>query len=123
MLDWAEVIKANCRRAGLPKPAWYLVLPWLTLRPLARLLSLPDAVPLNEMNWIWHAGILTVPTLILHGEQDESVLAVESRVLHAKRSEIVPLELFDAGHTLNRNSDSGHWRKVGGDWLSTNVAG
>lgn len=122
VLNWTEVIKANCKRAGLPHSAGYLAVPWLTLRPLARMLGLSDAVPLNEMNWIRHAGRLTVPTLILHGEQDDSVLAVESRALHAKRSDIVSLKLSDAGHTLNWNSDSESWRIAVAHWLSTNVA-
>lgn len=121
VLNWTEVIKANCKRAGVPKSAGYLAVPWLVLRPLARMLGLSDAVPLNEMNWIRHAGRLTVPTLILHGEQDDSVLAVESRALHAKRSDIVSLELFDAGHTLNWNSDSDCWRIAVAQWFSTNV--
>lgn len=123
VLNWAEVIKANCMRAGLPKSAGYLTVPWLTLRPLARLIGLPVAVPLTEMNWIRHASRLTVPTLILHGELDESVLAVESRGLHAKRPDVVSLELFEAGHTLNWNSDSERWRIAVAQWLSTNVAG
>lgn len=118
VLHWVRVIKANCRRAGLPASAGYLAVPWLTLRPLARLLGLSDAVPLNEMNWIRHASRLTVPTLILHGEQDESVLAVESRVLHAKRSDVVSLELIEAGHTLNWNSDSERWRNAVINWFA-----
>lgn len=123
VLDWVEVIKANCRRAGLTKAAGYLAVPWLMFRPLARLLGLPEAVPLSDMNWIRHARRLTVSTLILHGEQDESALAVEPRALHAKRSDVVSLEVFEAGHTLNWNSDSERWCIAVAQWLSTNVAG
>lgn len=121
VLNWTEVIKANCKRAGLPPSAGYLAVPWLTLRSPARLLGLPVDVPLFEMNWIRHASRLTVPTLILHGEQDDSALAVESRALHAKLPDVVSLKLFDASHTLNWNSDSERWRNLVSDWLVAHI--
>lgn len=117
VLNWAEVIKANCKRAGLPRNSGMLAIPWLTISPLALILGLPAELPLGEMNWVRRSNMLSIPTLILHGEQDDSVLADESRALHAKRPDVVALELFDASHTLNWNADSERWRKLVSDWL------
>lgn len=121
VLNWSEVIKANCQRAGLPRSAGILAVPWLAVRPLARAIALPAAVPFNEMNWIEHANELTVPTLILHGASDDSVPMSVSELLRDQRPDIVTLEVFEAGHTLSWNSDSDRWRNTVCGWLSANT--
>ncbi|PPH37296.1 phospholipase [Rathayibacter sp. AY1E3] len=118
VLNWTEVIKANCQRAGLPRSAGVLAIPWLTVRPLARTIGLPDPVPFNEMNWIAHANELTVPTLILQGDRDDSVPLNVSEVLRDSRPDLVTLAAFDAGHTLGWNSDAARWRDAVAGWLS-----
>ncbi|MGZ0214285.1 MAG: alpha/beta hydrolase, partial [Actinomycetales bacterium] len=72
VLDWAEVIKANCARSGLPAAAGYLATPWLMLGWLARMVGLPGSIPLREFDWVRRAEELTVPMLILHSARDDS---------------------------------------------------
>lgn len=122
VLNWSDVIKANCQRAGLPRSAGFLTIPWLTVRLLARIVGLPAAVPLHEMNWIEYANELTVPMLILHGAHDDSVPLSVSERLRDQRPDIVALEAFEAGHTLNWNSDSARWRDTVAGWLSARTS-
>lgn len=122
VLNWTEVIKANCQRAGLPRSAGILAIPWLTVRPLARFAGLPAPVPINEMNWIKLANELSVSTLILHGARDDSVPLTVSELLRDLRPDLVTLEAFDAGHTLCWNSDAARWRDIIGSWLSARTS-
>lgn len=117
VLDWGEVIKANCERSGLPAAAGHLAIPWLTFDPLARMVGLPSPIPLREFDWVQHAEELTVPTLILHGTGDDSVPFATASALQVQRPDLVTLETFNAGHTLNWNADPNHWREVVTGWL------
>jgi Dipeptidyl aminopeptidases/acylaminoacyl-peptidases len=122
VLDWGEVIKANCARSGLPAVAGHLATPWLTLDPLACMVGLPGAIPLRELDWVRRAEELTVPTLILHGDRDDSAPISASRALRARRPDLVQLESFDAGHTLAWNSDPARWRSAVSAWLAKQLA-
>ena len=117
VLNWTEVIKTNCTRSGLPAAAGRLAIPWLTLRPLARLVGLPERIPLGAFDWIARAAELTTPTLILHGAQDDSVPIRLSQALQDRRPDLVVLETFDGGHTLSWNSNPNRWHHTVTTWL------
>ena len=102
-----EVIKANCARGGLSATAGHLATPWLTLRPLARMVGLPNPIPLRELDWARRAEELTVPTLILHGIGDDSAPISVSVALSDRRPDLVELESFDAGHASGMELGSG----------------
>lgn len=121
VLNWVEVIKANCQRAGFPRSAGLLAVPWLTNRALARRLGLPSRISFSESNWIARADELSVPTLILHGAKDDSVPIKTSSALAQKRPDLVQLETFDAGHTLAWNSHTQRWRSSVNTWLSEHL--
>lgn len=121
VLDWADVIKANCKRAGLTEHAGRLAMPWLTTQPLPQLLCLPCALPLEEMNWVKRAHELEVSTLILHGTQDDSVPISAARSIQRQRPDLVTLESFDAGHTLNWNVEPARWSDTVTKWLTEKV--
>lgn len=118
VLDWVEVITANCKRAGIPHGAGLLAVPWFSVGPLARLVGLPARVPIREFDWVTRADDLSVPTLILHGSPDDSVTVTTSLALAEQRADLVQLETFEAGHTLAWNSDSERWRSSVSAWLS-----
>lgn len=118
VLNWVEVIKANCQRAGFLRSAGLLAVPWLTNRALARRLGLPSRISFSESDWIARADELSAPTLILHGANDDSVAFKTSSALAQKRPDLVQLETFDAGHTLAWNSDTQRWRSSVSTWLS-----
>ncbi|WP_028279799.1 alpha/beta fold hydrolase [Arthrobacter sp. H5] len=121
VLNWIDVIKANCARSGLPAVAGHLATPWLTLDPLARMVGLTGAVPLRELDWVQRAAEFTVPTLIIHGTRDDSAPIWGSQALHDLRPDLVELAAFEAGHTLSWNSDPKRWRSTVATWLSARV--
>lgn len=118
VLNWVEVIKANCKRAGIPRNVGMLALPWLTVAPLARLVGLPAGVPLRKFDWVTRAEELAVPTLIIHGSRDDSVPISVSSALAERRADLVQVETFAAGHTLAWNSDPERWSSSVSAWLS-----
>lgn len=121
VLDWTEVIKANCVRGALPAAAGHLAIPWLTVTPLARAVGLPGRIPVRSFDWTARSADLTTPTLILHGTRDESVPIQLSQALRHARRDLVELEPFDAGHTLCWNSDPGRWQEAVTTWLQARV--
>jgi len=121
VLDWTEVTKANCTRSGLPAAVGSLAIPWLTLRPLARMVGLPERIPLRSFDWTARAEKLTAPTLILHGTYDDSVPIQLSQALRDSRPDLVSLEVFEAGHTLSWNSDPDRWQSAVIAWLAAHV--
>ena len=122
VLDWVSTIKTNCARSGLPAWSGALALPWLSIRPLARMTGLVRPVGLINFNWIARAGELKVPTLILHGTLDTSSPFDVSTRLRALRPDIVDLEAFDADHTMSWNSDCERWRAAVSPWLASVTA-
>lgn len=122
VLDWVEVIKANCVRSNLPAAVGQLAIPWLTLEPLARVVGLPNGIPLREFDWAQRANELTVPALILHGNRDDSVPATLSETLRDRRPDLVELKSFEASHTLAWNSNPDKWRIAVSSWLSRHVS-
>jgi pimeloyl-ACP methyl ester carboxylesterase len=117
VLDWAEIIKGNCARSGLPAAAGLLAVPWLAIGPLASMVGLPGPIPLGRFDWITRASDLATTTLILHGTRDSSAPFRLSRALRDRRSDLVTLETFGADHTLAWNSDPQRWRAVVTAWL------
>lgn len=122
VLNWIEVIKANCNRARLPSSLGLLAVPWLTNAQLSRLTGVACQIPFRESDWIARADELSVPTLILHGANDDSVPINTSSALAGKRPDLVQLESFNAGHTLAWNSDTERWRATVSAWLSGHLA-
>ena len=122
VLNWIDVIKANCARSSLPAVTGHLATPWLTLDPLARMVGLPGAIPLGEFDWVHRAEELNVPMLILHGTRDDSVPISVSEALRHRRPDLVELETFDSGHTLAWNSDPSRWRSAVSGWLAKQLA-
>ena len=121
VLNWAEVIKANSARSGLPAAAGHLAIPWLTLTPLARTVGLPGRIPLRSFDWTARTADLTTPTLILHGTRDDSAPIRLSQGLRDAHPDLVELETFDAGHTLCWNTDPDRWHETVTTWLNARV--
>lgn len=61
VLDWTEVIKANCVHSGLPAAAGHLAIPWLTVTPLARAVGLPGHIPVRSFDRTARSADLTTP--------------------------------------------------------------
>ena len=121
VLNWTEVIKANCVRSGLPAAAGHLAIPWLTVTPLARAVGLSGRIPLRSFDWTARSADLTTPTLILHGTRDDSVPIRLSQALRHDRPDLVGLETFDASHTLCWNTDPDRWHEAVTAWLKARI--
>lgn len=121
VLDWVTVINANCARSGLPAASGILAIPWLVLPPLSRMTGLPTTIPLRDLDWVARAAELAVPTLIIHGTQDDSAPIRVSQDLRDLRPDLVSLVFFEAGHTLSWNSDPKRWQSTVTAWLSAHV--
>ena len=121
VLDWVAVIKANCVRSGLPAATGILAIPWLTLRPLFRMMDLPTTIPLRDLDWVARAAKLVVPTLIIHGARDDFAPIRVSQAVRDLRPDLVEFEAFTAGHTLSRNSDTERWQSAVTAWLSAHA--
>ncbi|WP_105034126.1 alpha/beta hydrolase family protein [Cryobacterium aureum] len=119
VLDWVSTINANCARSGLPAWTGTLAVPWLSSRPLVRLVGLANPLDLRSFDWIERAGELTVPTLILHGSLDTSSPFGLSTRLRAFRSDIIAMEAFHADHALSWNSDRLRWNGRLSVWLAS----
>lgn len=117
VLDWVSTIKANCARAGLPRWAGLLAVPWLSFRTWSRRAGLRIPIDLHRFDWIARASEMTVPVLILHGRGDTSSPFDCSARLGALRPDLVDLEAFDAEHTMSWNSNRERWRTSVSTWL------
>ena len=123
VLDWVEVIKANCKRAGIPRGAGPLAVPWVSVGLFSRLIGLPACIPVREFDWVTRADDLSVPTLILNGSRDDSAPIGVSLALAEQRTDLVQMETFEAGHTMAWNSDPERWRTRVSAWLSARLSG
>ncbi len=112
VLDWQATINANCARAGLPSWSGVFARPWLQNRSLARVAGLSSKVPLDEFGWLKRTSERSVPTLILHGVEDESAPFEIARRLGELRPRGARLAAFHATHTLSWNVDPIRWRSV-----------
>lgn len=123
VLNLVEVIKANCKRAGIPRSAGLLAVPWVSVGLFSRLIGLPACIPVREFDWVTRADDLSVPTLILHGSRDDSAPIGVSLALAEQRTDLVQMETFEAGHTMAWNSDPERWRTRVSAWLSARLSG
>ena len=117
VLDWSSVIRANCARAGLPARAGDLAIPWLSRKGLSRFLGLPAPIPVGAMSFTSWAPLLTAPTVILHGTNDDSVPDESSLALEKLRPRQVEVHRVAAGHTLSWNRDPVAWHTTVALWL------
>ena len=121
VLDWGSVIRANCARAGLPARAGDLAIPWLRSKGLSRLLGLPAPIPIGAMSFRNWAPLLTVPTVILHGTNDNSVPDESALTLEQLQPTLAEVHRCAAGHTLNWDRDPVAWRTTVALWLQQTI--
>lgn len=124
VIDWMDVLTHQAELNRIPAPAGMLG-QWLISNKLGRLVTgLSTPVDLKSMDWVSRADQVTVPTLILHSEDDEFVPVGPSAELAERNPDFVTLERFHrARHTKEWNVDPDRWHAITTDWLRRQVFG
>ncbi|MBW3664833.1 MAG: alpha/beta hydrolase [Actinobacteria bacterium] len=101
VLDWVPVLRQAARRRGLPDAVLPVLLP--ATMALARYGS---GIDWRAMKHIDRAGDLVHPTLLIHGDADETVpVELADRLAAARPDLITYLRVPGAGHVRSWNVD------------------
>lgn len=124
VINWIEVLAHHAELNRIPAPVGRLGQYLLASQRARRITGLAAPLDLKSMDWIARAEQLTLPTLLLHSEDDEFVPIGPSAELAAKNPAFVTLERFQrARHTKEWNLDPERWESVVERWLDANVFG
>ncbi len=124
VINWIEVLAHHAALNRIPAPVGRLGQYLLASRRARKITGLAAPLDLRSMDWIARAEQLTLPTLILHSEDDEFVPIGPSAALAAKNPAFVTLERFHrARHTKEWNVDPQHWESVIERWLHAHLYG
>lgn len=124
VIDWMDVLTHQAELNRIPAPAGRLG-QWLISNSLGRFVTgLSTPVDLKSMDWVSRADQVTVPTLILHSEDDEFVPVGPSAELAERNPAFVTFERFHrARHTKEWNVDPERWHVLTAEWLRRQVFG
>jgi pimeloyl-ACP methyl ester carboxylesterase len=119
VVNWVEVLAYHAQTNRIPAFAGRLA-QWLLSSPVGRRVTgLASPLDLKSMDWVARAGQLTVPTLIIHSEDDEFVPVGASADLAESNPELVTLARFHrARHTKEWNVDPSGWHRTVTEWLA-----
>lgn len=110
VVDWRHVLDHQTRLNRVPAFVGRTAQALLEHRVARRLAHLEAPLTLDRMNWVRRAEDLTLPTLLIHSDDDEFVPAGPSRRLAAARPDLVTLVPYrGAGHTKEWNVDRETW--------------
>ncbi len=119
VINWIEVLAHHAELNKIPAPVGRLG-QWLLANDAAkRITGLAAPLDLKSMDWIARAEQLTIPTLILHSEDDEFVPVGASAQLAERNPAFVTFERFHrARHTKEWNVAPGRWEGTVTAWLN-----
>jgi pimeloyl-ACP methyl ester carboxylesterase len=124
VLNWIEVLAHHAALNRIPARVGRLGQALLGSPRARRITGLAAPLDLRSMDWVARAEQLTLPTLVLHSEDDEFVPIGPSVELAAKNTGFVTLERFHrARHTKEWNADPGRWDAVVEQWLTSRLFG
>ncbi|PPB50441.1 lipase [Arthrobacter pityocampae] len=119
VINWMEVLAHHAALNRIPARVGRLGQYLLASQRARRITGLAAPLDLKSMDWITRAEQLTLPTLIIHSEDDEFVPVGASAELAAKNPTFVTLERFHhARHTKEWNVDPDRWESVVEKWLA-----
>nr|WP_150110096.1 alpha/beta fold hydrolase [Arthrobacter crystallopoietes] len=118
VINWIDVLAYQARLNRIPAAIGRFT-QWLISNRAGRLLTgLASPLDLRKMNWVARADQLSVPTLILHNENDDFVPYGPSAELAEQNPRLVTFERFSgAGHTKEWNVDPERWESTVQEWL------
>ncbi len=122
VIDWIDTLEYQARLLRLPEPITQGALRLIESTWSGPITGLGAPIDLASMNFVARAADLSLPTLILHSDDDGFVPSTASRALAEARSDIVTLVPFaNALHTKLWNYDEERWKTAIADWLAVNV--
>lgn len=112
VIDWRRVLDYQGGERGLPRSVRRLATELLGARWARPLTGLEKPLDLNRLDLVSRAAELSVPTLVLHSDDDGFVPSNGSRALAEARPDLVRLEVYTvARHTKLWNYDRERWER------------
>lgn len=122
VIDWIDTLEFQARMLRLPDPITQGALRLIESTWGGPLTGQAAPIDLPSMNFVARAADLSLPTLILHSDDDGFVPSTASRALAEARSDIVTLVPFaTALHTKLWNYDEERWKTSIAGWLAENI--
>ncbi len=122
VIDWIDTLEYQARMLRLPDPITQGALRLIESTWGGPFTGQAAPIDLTSMNFVARAADLSLPTLILHSDDDGFVPSTASRALAAARSDIVTLVPFaTALHTKLWNYDEERWSTSIAGWLSEHI--
>ncbi|KRC51245.1 hypothetical protein ASE16_10050 [Leifsonia sp. Root227] len=122
VIDWIDTLEYQARMLRLPDPITQGALRLIESTWGGPITGQAAPIDLTSMNFVARAADLSLPTLILHSDDDGFVPSTASRALAEARSDIVTLVPFaTALHTKLWNYDEERWKTSIADWLAEHI--
>jgi alpha-beta hydrolase superfamily lysophospholipase len=122
VIDWVDTLEYQARLIRLPEPVTRGALRIMEANWSGPITGQGAPIDLSSMNFVARAADLSLPTLILHSDDDGFVPSTASRALAEARSDIVTLVPFaTALHTKLWNYDEERWKTAIAEWLAEHI--
>jgi dipeptidyl aminopeptidase/acylaminoacyl peptidase len=122
VIDWIDTLQYQANLLRLPDPIAQGAMRLIGATWSGPITGQAAAIDLASMNFVSRAADLSLPTLILHSDDDGFVPSTASRALAAARSDIVTLVPFTVAlHTKLWNYDEEKWSTSIREWLAEHV--
>ncbi len=122
VIDWIDTLEYQARLLRLPDPITQGALRLIESTWSGPITGQGAPIDLRSMDFVARAADLSLPTLILHSDDDGFVPSAASRALAEARSDIVTLVPFTVAlHTKLWNYDEERWTTSIGEWLRGTV--
>lgn len=119
VIDWRETLRFRASEMRLPRAIGEAVLATISARWGTAVTRSKRPVDLTRLDFVMRSGELTLPTLLLHSDDDGFVPSTSSRLLAEARPDIVTFVPFQvARHTKLWNYDEKRWNDSISDWLA-----
>ncbi|GAA5151623.1 alpha/beta fold hydrolase [Microbacterium pseudoresistens] len=120
VVDWRTVLRFQAEEMKLPDPLPRLAMDALTTDWGARMSGADQAISFDDLDLVARADELTIPTLILHSDDDGFVPSDASHALAQARPDLVTMSTYTvARHTKLWNYDQHRWNDDITIWLRT----
>jgi alpha-beta hydrolase superfamily lysophospholipase len=118
VVDWRTTLRYQGTAMRVPRVVQELAMRLLQSPRASRLSGRAEPLDLDRLDLVERAGLLRVPVLVLHSDDDGFVPSTASHALAAARPDIVQLEVFAvARHTKIWNYDPERFEAVIAEWL------